>query len=87
MATVSTSVASPGQLPPQLPQGPVATPVVASVASATPTPQAPTVTTQVSLSLLNYSLNFQKIFCSSLLRVLLPQCNQSGGETTGTVAL
>lgn len=51
VATISTSVASPGQLPPQLPQGPVATPVVASMSSATPPPQGPVVTTQVSVSM------------------------------------
>ncbi|KAM3968593.1 TBP-associated factor 4 [Aphomia sociella] len=50
VATVSTSVAAPGQMPGQMPAGPVAAPVVApspaSVAPATPPPQPPTVTTQ-----------------------------------------
>lgn len=51
VATVSTSVAAPGQMP-QMAAGPIAAPVVApspaSVAAATPPPQPPTVTTQVS---------------------------------------
>ncbi|KAL0902800.1 hypothetical protein ABMA27_000591 [Loxostege sticticalis] len=49
VATVSTSVAAPGQMP-QMAAGPIAAPVVApspaSVAAATPPPQPPTVTTQ-----------------------------------------
>ncbi|XP_060809603.1 transcription initiation factor TFIID subunit 4 isoform X3 [Amyelois transitella] len=50
VATVSTSVATPGQMPGPLPSGPVAAPVAApapaTVAPATPPPQPPTVTTQ-----------------------------------------
>ncbi|CAH0746330.1 unnamed protein product [Diatraea saccharalis] len=48
VATVSTSVAAPGQIQGQMPAGPVAAPVVAppSVSTATPPPQPPTVTTQ-----------------------------------------
>lgn len=54
MATVSTSVAAPGQIPGQMPPGPVATPVavasVATVPTAAPQIQQPTVTTQVELN-------------------------------------
>ncbi|CAH0402195.1 unnamed protein product [Chilo suppressalis] len=48
VATVSTSVAAPGQMQGPMPTGPVAAPVVPppSVSSATPPPQPPTVTTQ-----------------------------------------
>ncbi|XP_049884871.1 transcription initiation factor TFIID subunit 4 isoform X2 [Pectinophora gossypiella] len=46
VATVSTSVAAPGQMQQQMPPGPIAAPVIAASGSGTPPPQAPTVTTQ-----------------------------------------
>lgn len=53
VSTVSTSVPAPVQIPGQMPQGPVATPVpAASVTVPLPSPQSlqPTVTTQVRIA-------------------------------------